>query len=146
MIISFKKIFIKYWKILKESKLNIAFGHLNTDLSRKIGQWPVTVNPFYPMVTRSVARKEEFGYVLLFYDMLFLVDEFTISVLRKCNGFNTPTKIKKIMKKSYKRNPIVNLDEQVEYILANAGKIGILFWLPFAQPHIDVQLKNYNHQ
>lgn len=144
MIISFKKIFIKNWKIFKQSKTNIDLSYLKSDLSRKIGQWPATINPFYPIVTRSVARKENFGFVLLFYDMLFLVDELTISVLRKCDGFNTPKKIKKIIKRTYKSNPTDSLDEQVEYILANAGKIGILFWLPYAQPHIDGQLKNYN--
>lgn len=146
MIISFKKIFVKKWRVFKESKVTADLSHLKRNLSRKIGQWPSTVNPFYPLVTRSVARKEDFGFVLLFYDMLFLVDEFTVFILTKCNGFNTSKKIKEFIKKTYKGNQTVNLEEQVESILVNAGKMGIIYWLPYAQPHIDARLKNYNNK
>lgn len=146
MIISLKKIFLENWKIFKKSKTCIDLSYLKTNISKKIGQWPATTHTFYPMVTRSVAREEKFGYILLFFDMLFLVDQLTISVLHNCNGFNTPERIKKIVKKECNCNQVDAIDEKVESILSSAGKIGILFWLPFSQPHVEVLLKEIENK
>ena len=138
MIINFKTMFLQQWGIFKNSKSEVDFSVVSKEKWKEAGQWPATVPPFFPLVTRCVARKESKGqYILLYNDALVLTDELTIFILKLCNGFNSPRVIKDTVKENQLFSSMDALEEKVEKVLANAGKYGIINWIPFSQPHID---------
>lgn len=137
MIIDFKTMFLEHWAIFSTSKTEVDFSGVSKEKWKEAGHWPATVPPFFPLVARCVARKEEGQYLLLYNDALVLTDELSIEILKLCNGFNPP----KVIKKAISENPIFtgidHIEEKVENVLTNAGKYGIINWIPFSQPHID---------
>lgn len=138
MIINFKTMFLQQWKLFKNAKTEVDFSVVSKEKWKEAGQWPATVPPFFPLVTRCVARQEQAGeYILLYNDALVLTDELTIYILKLCDGFNAPKTIKELVKKESLFASVEDVEGRVEKILANAGKYGIINWIPFSQPHID---------
>ena len=66
-----------------------------------------------------------------------MTDELTIYILKLCDGFNAQKTIKELVKKESLFASVEDVEGKVEKILANAGKYGIINWIPFSQPHID---------
>jgi|GEM_PF-6218035 hypothetical protein len=141
MIISYKKKFINQWKMFTKSKINVDFSTLNIQLSKELGQWPGTVHIFFPLVSRFCVRKEKFGNILLCFDAILCVDDLTLKIFEFCDGLTSPKKIKEFVKQSYKYNGNSELDEDIEKKLAQAGKYGVITWIPFGQPHIERKIK-----
>lgn len=75
-------------------------------------------------------------YLLLYNDALVMTDDFSINVLKICDGL-TPAENQKAMSQNPLFLGIDNLEERVERTLTDAGKYGIINWIPFSQPHID---------
>ena len=138
MIIDFKTTFLQQWKMFKNAKTEVDFSVVSKEKWKEAGQWPATVPPFFPLVTRCVARQEKEGqYILLYNDALVSTDELTIFILRLCDGLNAPKTIKQMVKDEPQFAALDDVEETVEKILANAGKYGVINWIPFSQPHID---------
>ena len=138
MIIDFKTMFLQQWKLFKNTKTEVDFSVVSKEKWKEAGQWPATVPPFFPLVTRCVARQEQGGkYILLYNDALVVTDELTIHVLKLCDGINAPKTIKQLAKKDPRYTEIEDIEGKVEKILANAGKYGVINWIPFSQPHIN---------
>lgn len=137
-MIDFKTMFLQQWELFKNAKTEVDFSVVSKEKWKEAGQWPATVPPFFPLVTRCVARQERDGsYILLYNDALVLTDELTIYILTLCDGFNAPRTIKEMVSKDLRFFDTEDIEGKVEKILANAGKYGIINWIPFSQPHID---------
>ncbi len=136
MIFDLKKDLKKNWKEFREKKMEVDFSRLKREQLEEVGQWPATVTPFFPLVTRCVARKEGDNYLLLFYDTLIKVNQLTVSVLSLANGYRSAKKIKEMILNDCGDDLDIK-EEHIENILSDAGKYGIITWIPFSQAHID---------
>jgi hypothetical protein len=140
MIIGFKRRFDETVRLFKNSKVTMRLPYVPHEIARRVA-WPMSVEPFFPLALRCVAREESFGYVLVAGDILFAVDRLTIMILGMCDGFNTSREIKQRAQEELwlpkEAQESIDLATSIEHTLANLGRYGIVVWMPQSQAHLD---------
>ncbi|MBT9140923.1 MAG: hypothetical protein DDT30_01509 [Dehalococcoidia bacterium] len=141
MMISFKQQFVETLHRLKNSKVTEKFSYVKREpLSEGVKPPPARTEVFFALAGHCVARQESFGYILVAYDMVFIVDKLAISVLTMCNGFNSAEEIKRGVREELgcpENYGGDELESTIEQALSNLAKNGITVWIPQSQVHLE---------
>lgn len=132
MILNFKKRCVETLKQIKQTR--VIFRASEQNCSGGIRPWPASAEPFYALAGRCTARQESFGYILVSYDLVYVLDERAIAVLELCDGFQTAKEIKRLLQM---RRVGEFPEGEVEEILAKLGKGAVAVWIPHSQLHIE---------
>jgi hypothetical protein len=141
MMIGFKQEFVRTLQLMKKSKVVDRVSYVDPEAAEGVKPWPaVAEEAVNPLAGRCAVRDESFGYVLVAYDVVFIVDKLAISVLKMCNGFNSPKEIKRGVSEELGRAEDYcgdDLEIAIEQAISNLAKGGIVLWMPKTQLHLE---------
>ena len=135
MMIGFKRQFVRTLQLLKK--------RIDPEVAEGVSLRPsntLKVTSPLPLAGPCAVRDEPFGYVLVAYDMVFIVDKLAISVLKMCNGFNSPKEIKRAVSEEMGCAEDYcgkDLETAIEQAISNLAKSGIVKWVPMTQLHLQ---------
>lgn len=149
MMIGFKQEFVTTLKLMKKSKVTGKVSYVaRAEMVEEFQPWPASTEELLsPLAGRCAARDESFGYILVVYDMVFIVDKLAILVLKMCNGFNSVEEIKRGVREEVECAEDYcgdDLEAAIEQAISNLTKTGIAILMPKGQLHLERRRERRN--